>query len=170
MLEVQEMFNTTIDEVRKISDNLMPSILKEFGLETALRNLCKLMALASNIKIQFESLPLKKKLEERISTYLYRISQEALNNVVKHAQATEASIELLELGNYIELIIEDNGKGFDFDRHFKSHGSGIYNMRERVNVIGGSIEIKSKTVKAIPNGRQGTIIDIKIPLYEQKEN
>lgn len=62
LLEVQEMFNTTIDEVRKISDNLMPSILKEFGLETALRNLCKLMAQASNINIIFESLPLKKKL------------------------------------------------------------------------------------------------------------
>jgi len=170
LLEVQEMFNTTIDEVRKISDNLMPSILKEFGLETALRNLCKLMAQASNINIRFESLPIKKKLEERISTYLYRISQEALNNVVKHAQATEASIELLELGNYIQLIIKDNGKGFDFDRHFKSQGNGIYNMHERISVIGGSIEIKSKTGKALPTSRQGTIIDIKIPIYEQKEN
>jgi PAS domain S-box-containing protein len=163
LLEVQEMFNTTIDEVRRISDNLMPSILKEFGLETALRNLCKLMAQASNINIRFESLPLKRKMEERISTYLYRISQEALNNVVKHAQATEVGIELLELGNYIQLIIEDNGKGFDVDKHFNSQGNGIYNMRERINVIGGSIEIKSKPGK-------GTIIDIKIPLYEQKEN
>lgn len=163
LLDVQEMFNTTIDEVRKISDNLMPSILKEFGLETALRNLCKMMSKASNINIRFESLQIKKKLEERISTYLYRISQEALNNVVKHAQATEASIELLELGNSIQLIIKDNGKGFDFDRHFRSQGNGIYNMHERVNVIGGNIEIKSKTGK-------GTIIDIKIPIYEQKEN
>lgn len=157
LIEVQEMFNTTIDEVRKISDNLMPSILKEFGLETALRNLCKMMARASNIKIQFESLPIKKKLEERISTYLYRISQEGLNNIVKHAQATEAGIELLELGSYIQLIIEDNGKGFNFDQHFKSPGNGIYNMHERVNVIGGSIEIKSKPGK-------GTIIEIKIPI------
>lgn len=157
LIEVQEMFNTTIDEVRKISDNLMPSILKEFGLETGLRNLCKLMAQASNINIRFESLPLKKKLQERVSTYLYRISQEALNNMVKHAQATEASIELLELGNYIQLIIEDNGKGFDFGQHFKSPGNGIYNMRERVNVIGGSIEIKSRSGK-------GTIINIKIPI------
>ncbi len=169
LLEVQEMFNTTIDEVRKISDNLMPSILKEFGLETALRNLCKLMAQASNINIRFESLPLKKKLEERISTYLYRISQEALNNIVKHSQATEAGIELLELGNYIQLIIEDNGKGFDYDRHFKSKGNGIYNMRERVNVIGGSFEIKSETGKASQAGRQGTIIDIKIPLSNNFE-
>ena len=155
--EIQEMFNTTIDEVRKISDNLMPSILKEFGLETALRNLCKLMAQASNISIDFEFLPLKKKLEERISTYLYRITQEALNNVVKHSQATEASVELLELGNYIQLIIEDNGKGFDIDKNIKSQGNGIYNMRERVNVIGGRIEIISRL-------EEGTTINIKIPL------
>ncbi len=163
LLEVQEMFNTTIDEVRKISDNLMPSILKEFGLETALRNLCKLMGQASNINIIFESLPLKKKLEERISTYLYRISQEALNNIVKHSQATDASIELFELGNYIQLIIKDNGKGFNYNSHYKSQGNGIYNIHERVNVIGGTIEMKSKK-------GEGTIIDIKIPLYEQKEN
>jgi signal transduction histidine kinase len=78
---------------------------------------------------------------------------------VKHAQATEASIELLELGKFIQLIIEDNGKGFNFDKPFKSKGNGIYNMRERVNVIGGSIEIKSKPGK-------GTIINIKIPLDE----
>jgi len=166
LLEVQEMFNTTIDEIRKISDNLMPSILKEFGLETALRNLCKMMAQATNIRIQFESLPLKKKLSERISTYLYRIAQEALNNIVKHAEATEVSIQLLELGNTIQLIIEDNGKGFYFGPSFKSQGNGIYNMRERVNVLGGTIEIKSETGKYVPGCSHGTIIEIKIPIYE----
>jgi PAS domain S-box-containing protein len=163
LLEVQEMFNTTIDEVRKISDNLMPSVLKEFGLETALRNLCRLMGQASNITIQFESLPLKKKLDERISTYLYRISQEALNNVVKHSHATEATIELFDISNFIKLIIKDNGIGFIYNPQFKSQGNGIYNIRERVNVIGGNIEIISKT-------GNGTIIEIKIPIYEQKEN
>jgi PAS domain S-box-containing protein len=159
LLEVQEMFNTTIDEVRKISDNLMPSVLKEFGLETALSNLCKLMEHASNIRIQFESLPLKRKADIRISTYLYRISQEALNNMVKHSHATEASIELLEIGSHIELIIKDNGIGFDYSPHFKSQGNGIYNMHERVSIIGGTIEIKSKP-------GEGTMIDIKIPVYE----
>lgn len=86
-----------------------------------------------------------------------------MNNIVKHSQATDASIELLELGNYIQIIIKDNGKGFDYNPHFKSQGNGIYNMHERVNVIGGNIELKSKTGK-------GTIIDIKIPSYDQKEN
>lgn len=159
LLDVQQMFDTTIDEVRKISDNLMPSILKELGLETALRNLCKMMAQASNIKIQFESLPLKKKFHERINTYLYRISQEALNNVVKHSVATEVNIQLLELRNHIELIIEDNGKGFDFSNNFRSKGNGIYNMRERASILGGTFELN--TIKDT-----GTTITVKIPLYD----
>ena len=157
LLDVQQMFDTTIDEIRKISDNLMPSILKELGLETALRNLCKMMAHASNINITFESLPLKKKFDGRISTYLYRISQEALNNVVKHSVATEVSIQLLELRNHIELIIEDNGKGFDFSANFKSKGNGIYNMRERTSILGGTFELNT-------NNESGTIITVKIPL------
>lgn len=159
LLDVQQMFDTTIDEIRKISDNLMPSILKELGLETALRNLCKMMAQASNTDIQFESLPLKKKFDERINTYLYRISQEALNNVVKHSVATEVRIQLLELRKHIELIIEDNGKGFDFNNDFKSKGNGIYNMRERASILGGTFELKS-------NKNSGTTITVKIPLYE----
>ena len=157
ILDVQQMFDTTIDEIRKISDNLMPSILKELGLEIALRNLCKMMAHASNIKITFETLPLKKKIDERISTYLYRISQEALNNVVKHSLATEVSIQLLELRNHYELIIEDNGKGFDFNNEFKSKGNGIYNMRERTSILGGTFELST-------NNKSGTTIKVKIPL------
>jgi methyl-accepting chemotaxis protein len=159
LLDVQQMFDTTIDEIRKISDNLMPSILKELGLETALRNLCKMMAQASNIDITFESLPLKKKFDERINTYLYRISQEALNNVVKHSVASEVSIQLLELRNHIELIIEDNGKGFDFGHDFRSKGNGIYNMRERASILGGTFELKT-------NNDSGTTITVKIPLYD----
>lgn len=159
LVDVQNMFDTTIDEVRKISDNLMPSILKELGLETALRNLCKMMSQASNIGIHFESLPLKKKFDERISTYLYRISQEALNNVVKHSAASEVNIQLLELRNHIELIIEDNGRGFNFTSDFRSKGNGVYNMRERVSILGGTFELNT-------NKDTGTTIIVKIPLYE----
>jgi len=118
-----------------------------------------MMAQASNTDIQFESLPLKKKFDERINTYLYRISQEALNNVVKHSVATEVRIQLLELRKHIELIIEDNGKGFDFNNDFKSKGNGIYNMRERASILGGTFELKS-------NKNSGTTITVKIPLYE----
>jgi len=156
---LQEMFDSTIDEVRKISDNLMPSILKEFGPETAIKNLCKLISQTSGLKITFESLPLKHKPDDKISTYLYRIAQEALNNIVKHAEATSVSLQLVELGNYIELIVEDNGKGFNFGQDFRSMGNGIYNMRERTSILKGTFELNS-------NIGYGTTIIVRIPLHE----
>ncbi len=159
LIDVQQMFDTTIDEIRKISDNLMPSILKELGLVTALRNLCKMMAHASDINILFESEPLMKKFDERISTYLYRISQEALNNVVKHSVATEVNIKLIELQDHLELVLEDNGKGFDFSQDFRSKGNGIYNMRERVSILGGTFDLNT-------DKNSGTKITVKIPLYD----
>ena len=156
---LQEMFDSTIDEVRKISDNLMPSILKEFGPETAIKNLCKLISQTSGLKITFESLPLKHKPDDKTSTYLYRIAQEALNNIVKHAEATSVSLQLVELGNYIELIVEDNGKGFNFGQDFRSMGNGIYNMRERTSILKGTFELNSSI-------GYGTTIVVRIPLHE----
>jgi len=159
LLHVQEMFDGAIEEIRKISDNLMPSILREFGLETALRNLCKITAQASGLEIKFESLSLKIKPDERISTYVYRIAQEAFNNVVKHAEASEVNLQLTGLENYIELIIDDNGKGFNFGREFKSTGNGIFNMSERANILNGTFDLRS-------NENKGTTITVKIPLNE----
>lgn len=159
LMQVQDMFDRTIDEIRKISDNLMPSILKEFGLETALRNLCKMMAQATGITIIFDSLPIRKKIDERTNTYLYRIAQESLNNSVKHAEAGEITLQLMELGNSIRLVIEDDGKGFSYNSNFKSKGNGIYNMRERVNMLGGDFTLSSTTGK-------GTSIEIKIPTHD----
>ncbi|MGD0710479.1 MAG: HAMP domain-containing protein [Bacteroidales bacterium] len=159
IVQLQEMFDNTIDEVRKISDNLMPSILKEFGPETALKNLCKMISQTSGLNITFESLPLKCKPDDKKSTYLYRIAQEALNNIVKHAEATSVSLQLVELGNHIELIIEDNGKGFNFGQDFRSMGNGIHNMRERTSILGGAFELNSSE-------GSGTTIVVKIPLHE----
>jgi len=159
LIQIQEMFDNTIDEVRKISDNLMPSILREFGPDAALKNLCKMTSLTSGLNIVFESLPLKSKPDEKTSTYLYRIAQEALNNIVKHAEASSVSLQLIEIGNYIELIIEDNGKGFKFGQDFRSMGNGIYNMHERTRILGGTFELNSIE-------GTGTTIFVKIPIYE----
>jgi signal transduction histidine kinase len=159
IIQIQEMFDNTIDEVRKISDNLMPSILKEFGPETALKNLCKMISQSSGLNIIFESLPLKSKPDDRICTYIYRIAQEALNNIVKHAEASSVRLQLIELGNHIELIVEDKGKGFNFGRDFQNMGNGIYNMRERTSILGGTFELNS-------NKGSGTTIIVKIPIHE----
>jgi signal transduction histidine kinase len=159
VVQVEDMFDGTIEEIKNISDNLMPSILKEFGVETALEYLCQTISETSGLEIIFDALPMKFKLDEKISTYLYRISQEALNNIVKHAEATSATLQLVESENYIELIVEDNGKGFKFGQDFRTIGNGIYNMRERTRILGGTFELSS-------NEGSGTNIIIKIPLHE----
>ena len=159
IVQVEEMFDGAIEEIKNISDNLMPSILKEFGAETALEYLCQTISQTSGLEIIFDSVPLKFKFDDKISTYLYRISQEALNNIVKHAEASRANLQLVELENFIELVVEDNGKGFNFGQDFRSIGNGIYNMRERTRILGGTFEL-------ISNDGSGTKIIVKIPIYE----
>jgi PAS domain S-box-containing protein len=154
--QLTELFNSTIEETRRISDNLMPSILKEFGLETALKRLCSDVSISSGMTISFESFGYSDSWGPKAITYLYRISQEALNNVVKHAKATEASVQLIEVGNYLRLIVEDNGKGFNFSDQLTFVGNGLYNMRERVNLLKGVIDIETKP-------GNGTVITVKIP-------
>lgn len=152
-----EQFDKVIDEVRRISENLMPSILKEFGIDNTLKNLSKTFSTLSGIKVHYDSIGNFDKIDNKTKTYLYRISQEALNNIVKHAEATEVNIQLIELSGNLRLIIEDNGKGFNFTNNFVSKGNGIYNMKERVNLINGLISIDSTIDK-------GTIITIKVKL------
>jgi len=152
-----EQFDKVIDEVRRISENLMPSILKEFGIDNALKNLSKTFTTLSGIKVHYDSIGNFDKIDDKTKTYLYRISQEALNNIAKHSEATEVNIQLIELSSNLRLIIEDNGKGFNFTPNFVSKGNGIYNMKERVNLINALISIDSAPGK-------GTIITIKVKL------
>jgi len=152
-----DQFDKIIDEVRRISENLMPSILKEFGLDNALKTLSKAFSQLSGIKVNYDSIGMFDKIDDKTKTYLYRISQEALNNIIKHAAATEINIQLIELSGNLRLIIEDNGKGFIFNDNFVSEGNGIYHMKERVNLINGLISIDSTLGK-------GTIITIKVKI------
>jgi len=152
-----EQFDKVIDEVRRISENLMPSILKEFGIDNALKNLSKTFTTLSEIKVHYDSIGNFDKIDDKTKTYLYRISQEALNNIAKHSEATEVNIQLIELSGNLRLIIEDNGKGFNFTPNFVSKGNGIYNIKERANLINALISIDSAPGK-------GTVITIKVKL------
>ncbi|MFZ4398638.1 MAG: HAMP domain-containing protein [Bacteroidales bacterium] len=155
---IKTLFDSTIDEVKRISYDLMPAVLYEFGLPKAIRNLCEDIENRSHITITFAYECDADKLDKVMKTYLFRIVQEALNNIVKHAEATKVSIFLQIENNEIHLKIEDNGKGFEMKEQFQSlKTNGIYNMRERVNLLNGIFEIDS-----IP--QKGTVINVKISL------
>jgi signal transduction histidine kinase len=92
-----------------------------------------------------------------MQTYLYRIVQEALSNVIKYAQSSEVNVQLLGNADQVTLLIQDDGKGFDVSELPKSKGNGLNNIRERVTILNGSLEIFS-------HPGEGTSINVKIPL------
>ena len=150
------MLDHTIDEVRRVTNALLPAALNEFGLITALRTRCEEMANAAGLKVTFENHGLVDRLDTKSKTYLYRIAQEAITNTIKHARASQMDIKLNRSGQEVTIQISDNGKGFIFDPVSFAHRNGIQNMRERVALLNGTFDIKSR-----PGA--GTTLKVTIP-------
>lgn len=139
---VKQMFNQTIEETRRMSNNLMPAALTEFSLAVVLRNLCMEVESNSGINVSLVIGVLPESFNQLLKTYVYRIAQEALNNIVKHSGATRAVISLFSDISKLYLHIEDDGVGFDTTKDFES-GNGLYNMKERAILLNGKLEILS---------------------------
>jgi len=137
--EAKSLLAVISKEVVSMSENLAPPVLNQFGLVSAIENICEEIRKNSGIKIQFTHNAGELTCDEKVKIYLYRIIQEALNNIVKHSKATEVLIKCF-LNDQLDLSISDNGVGFYFDEHFKP-GNGISNMRERTELLGGTFEI-----------------------------
>jgi signal transduction histidine kinase len=150
------MIDQTIDEVRRVTNALLPAALNEFGLATALRTRCEEMANSAGLELIFENSGSLERLEKKSKTYLYRIALEAITNVIKHARATQIIIRLNRVGQEIVLFVSDNGKGFIFEPASYAHRNGIQNIRERVALLNGVFDLKSR-----PNN--GTTLKITIP-------
>lgn len=157
------LFDNTIDEIRRISNNLMPAVLYEFGIQTALSNLCKRIEESAKMEVRFYTNVTGEYNDGKIKTYIYRIAQEALNNCVKHAKASLVKVYLLEQTGHINFIVKDNGKGFDIDNTLTGKGNGLINMKERAHLINARFELKSAI-------GQGTEINVLIPFnnYDQQ--
>ena len=154
--DIKGNFLKTIEEVRHISNNLAPNILKESGIDVAIKNLCDSIQKSANIEVEFSVYGNSFTSDPKGKFYIYRIAQEGLNNAVKHSGATRIQTQLIENKEYIILIIEDNGKGFLYDLNFCTPCNGIYNMKERARLLNGSINIESELLI-------GTTIRLRIP-------
>ncbi len=167
MAEIRALLDNAITEARNISYDLRPSILDDFGLIPALEVLCDKFSMRSGIKVSFQSHNLEARLKGQLETALYRITQEALTNVQKHAGATEVNVQVIRTPKTINLVIEDNGKGFDPEKvgHERSGddngnvvpGMGLVSMRERTAHFNGTFTVDSTSGK-------GTDIVVEIPL------
>lgn len=154
--DVQGHFGTIMNEIRSISNDLMPAALNEFGLVDALSHLCREVKESSGIIVDLHHEGFSMPVEGKINTYLYRISQEALNNIVKHSGASFARIDLNSDSEKVYLTILDTGNGFSYSDNKKLCGNGISNMRERVHLLNGDIQITS-------DSKTGTKIYLEIP-------
>lgn len=160
---VKNLVTTTIQEVRNISQNLRPAVLDDFGLVPAVRNLCDEFSQTGSLRVRFSEYEVQKHYSPGIEIAVYRICQESLNNIVKHSNATEASVELYNRQSHILIVIQDNGTGFDTRQISKSkNGSGLLNIQERAELLGGRVQIESQ-----PNN--GTEVIIEIPLRKNND-
>ncbi|WP_258104114.1 sensor histidine kinase [Marinoscillum sp. MHG1-6] len=145
----------TIAEVRRMSNNLMPSVLTDFGAGEAIRNLIKSVQKSSGVEILYKNdMKSEVTLPDEINVGLYRIAQESINNAIKHAGAKQIKVSITEFEDHIGYFISDDGKGFDVAQPWE--GNGIRNMQERVKLLNGVIEILSD--------KSGTTIEVEIPI------
>ena len=150
-----------LEQIRNLSLNLRPSVLDDFGLVPALRWLVERQSQHTGLDIQFNAEPLEKRAPEQIENVCFRVTQEALTNIIRHARAQHVSIQLRCMVSDLELTIQDDGIGFDVTRAIQhatqGNSMGLLGMQERVILVGGKMEISSA-----PN--QGTRIQTIIPL------
>jgi two-component system, NarL family, sensor kinase len=136
--------NSAIKEVRRISHDLRPGLLDDLGLSAALEALTSSFSERTGIAVDLKTVAFKNVLLPEARTALYRVAQEALTNIERHAQASEVRIVLTSSGGGAQLLIEDNGRGFaDRDGKGRSGGLGLRNMQERMEHFGGSLDVRT---------------------------
>lgn len=144
---LRQLVGQTIQEVRSISNNLMPTVLHDFGINSALKQLVDTTTRNTSANLIFVSNLNEKRFEPKTEVGLYRIAQEALNNAVKHAKASHISLEIKQERNKIYLAVKDNGKGFQITKSKKQRSSlsshGLNNIQERVHLLDGTLKINS---------------------------
>jgi PAS domain S-box-containing protein len=145
-----EIVEETTETIRDVMAELRPSVLDDYGLTAALRWYGQRFSDRTGIAIKLKMEEISSRLAEKEESALFRITQEALTNVAKHANASELVLSFEESDGLFRLIIADNGKGFDysaFGRPGIRTGWGILNMQERIQVLGGQFQIDSEPGK-----------------------
>lgn len=138
--EIPQKLNDILGEVRRISHNLMPESLRQFGLIPALEQLCITMK-NSHVSIQFENYEPELDVDFKKGLAIYRIVQEAISNALKYSHADSIIVQVSKTEAVLHVLIEDNGRGFDSS--VLNYGLGLNNMVNRVKWINGSIDIQS---------------------------
>ena len=152
-----DMIDTSIKELRRVAHNMMPEMLTKFGLDEALKEYCNTINATKLITVKYQSHGMEARLDKSVEIIIYRIIQELLNNTMKHAAATETFVQVIREGNRLNVVVEDNGKGFDSNLDSNNIGAGLTNVRSRVDYLKGQLAIHAKQGK-------GTLVNIEFNL------
>jgi PAS domain S-box-containing protein len=158
---MRSVIRETGDKLRDISSDLHPRIVQELGLVAGINNLIERLCRTTGLKVETSFELDEFQIEESVASNLYRIVQEALTNVVKHAKCSAVSFEMVLADKSLAMVIKDNGQGFSLEdvnrREIEQRGMGIFIMTERAKAMGGKLQIVSE-----PD--QGTELQVEVPL------
>jgi signal transduction histidine kinase len=163
--QLEALADDLMQNIHRLAWELHPAVLDDFGLETALRRYAEEWSHQSGISVDVQSYGMgAQRLPAEIETTLYRVMQEALTNVFRHAKAKRVGILLERRVNHVSLIVEDDGQGFDADAVMQATGIkgklGLLGMKERITLAGGSLEVESAP-------GQGATVLVRIPLGQE---
>lgn len=157
IIQSQAVIDSLADEIRTISNNLAPASLRKFGLETAIEEQIRKSQIDDRFNIHFIHMLRGGKMDENMQLAVFRIFQELLTNSIKHSNASEISVQLIEHDDDISFTIEDDGIGFNFQEALDSRkGNGLHNIVSRVSLLGGKLHFDSTP-------GSGTTVTIQIP-------
>jgi PAS domain S-box-containing protein len=153
------LIDEAVVETVRISENLLPAKLRDFDLGTCIKSLCHQLEVSCPAQINFESLGKISELKQSQKINFYRIGQEAINNAIKHARASQITVQLIQEDERIQLIIEDDGCGMNGveSNGYKSMRHGLGNMRDRAEIMGGKLIIES-------DSNRGTLVIAEAPV------
>jgi signal transduction histidine kinase len=153
-----ELIDSMAGEMRSISHSLMPRVLEDFGLVDALESLCNNLDNSNKIKVSFLNVGVKDRFDKLVELGLYRITQELLNNAMKHSKAQNIQVQILNRSDSLVLMVEDDGVGFNIqDIEDNGEGIGLLNIESRAKALGGSFFLDTAE-------GHGVIATIEIPL------
>jgi PAS domain S-box-containing protein len=153
-----EQIGSLSNDIHHMSRQLHPAILEDLGLQAALRNECLVFAEQHGITTEFDPVDISRRIPDEVALCLYRVAQECLRNVARHANAGSVRVTLTFDGNQIVLEIADTGDGFHLDK-IKGQGLGLISMEERVRLVNGKFSVH-------PELGKGTRVKVGVPLEE----
>ena len=142
-------------ELRALSHQMMPKALSALGVIAAIEGLLEESLKPVEIQVEFENFGIIDRLPENMEITLYRVCQELIQNIVKHSQASQVNVQLFKVGPDVNLIVEDNGVGFDMNEI--NEGIGLHNIKSRLDPLDGTVNFE-------PSPQKGTLVTVKIPL------